>query len=177
MLSVPKAITTTLFISALLMFGTARAENSMSNVRIDELLNRLDIEIQGQDGLWRFYLNEVEVTIITDEYADRMRIIAPVRKTEDLSSAEYERVLQANFDTALDARYAVAQSILWSAFIHPLGVLSDRQLVEGIGQVVNLVTTFGTSYHSGSAVFGGGDSQGIEERELIEKLIERGLAI
>jgi hypothetical protein len=177
MISLTKSITAIFFIGLLLAFVPAHAESSMSNKRIDELLSRLEIEIQGQDGLWRFYLNDVEVTIITDENADRMRIIAPVAKTENLNAVEYERVLQANFDTALDARYAIAKSILWSVFIHPLGVLSDRQLIEGIGQVVNLVSTFGTSYHSGSAVFGGGDSQGIEERELIENLIERGLAI
>ena len=153
------------------------AEDTMSNRRIGEMLERLDVEVQGGDGLWRFFVNDVEVTIITDENADRMRIIAPVSKTEGLLAEEYERVLQANFDSALDARYAIAKSVLWSAFIHPLSPLTDRQFIEGLGQVVNLVTTFGTTYHSGSAVFGGGDSRIIEEQDLIKKLIERGLAI
>lgn len=153
------------------------AEDAMTNRKIAELLDRLDVEVQGQDGLWRFLVNDVEVTIITDENADRMRIIAPVAKTDELLANEYERVLQANFDSALDARYAIAKSVLWSAFIHPLSPLTDRQFIEGLGQVVNLVTTFGTSYHSGSAVFGGGDSRIIEEQELIKQLIERGLAI
>lgn len=153
------------------------AEDAMTNRKIAELLDRLDVEVQGQDGLWRFLVNDVEVTIITDENADRMRIIAPVAETDELLANEYERVLQANFDSALDARYAIAKSVLWSAFIHPLSPLTDRQFIEGLGQVVNLVTTFGTSYHSGSAVFGGGDSRIIEEQELIKQLIERGLAI
>lgn len=153
------------------------AEDAMTNRKIAELLDRLDVDVQGQDGLWRFLVNDVEVTIITDENADRMRIIAPVAETDELLANEYERVLQANFDSALDARYAIAKSVLWSAFIHPLSPLTDRQFIEGLGQVVNLVTTFGTSYHSGSAVFGGGDSRIIEEQELIKRLIERGLAI
>lgn len=153
------------------------AEDAMTNRKIAELLDRLEVDVQGQDGLWRFLVNDVEVTIITDENADRMRIIAPVAKTDELLANEFERVLQANFDSALDARYAIAKSVLWSAFIHPLSPLTDRQFIEGLGQVVNLVTTFGTSYHSGSAVFGGGDSRIIEEQELIKQLIERGLAI
>ena len=156
--------------------GSALAED-MSNARIAELLERLELDIEGADGVWRFIVQGVEVTIITDENADRMRIISPVVDVESLDNDQYKRIMQANFDTALDARYAIAKSYLWSAFIHPLSPLTDRQFIEGIGQVVNLVTTFGTTYHSGSAVFGGGDSQGIEERELIEKLIERGLAI
>lgn len=174
--SMIKMASATLLI-ALLITPSAHAEDAMSNLRIAELLERLDIEIQGQDGLWRFFVNEVEVTIITDENANRMRIIAPVAKTDELLNSEYERVLQANFDSALDARYAIAKSVLWSAFIHPLSSLTARQFIEGIGQVVNLVTTFGTTYHSGSAVFGGGDSRIIEEQDLIKDLIERGLAI
>lgn len=166
-----------LFAFSLFSSQLVGAEEAMSNQRIGDLLERLDVDVQGQDGLWRFFVNEVEVTIITDENADRMRIIAPVSKTEDLESGEYERILQANFDSALDARYAIAKSVLWSAFIHPLSPLTDRQFIEGLGQVVNLVTTFGTTYHSGSAVFGGGDSRIIEEQELIKQLIERGLAI
>jgi hypothetical protein len=34
-------------------------------------------------------------------------------------------------------------------------------LLLGIGQVANLVTTFGSSFSSGLLLFGGGDSQGI----------------
>ena len=160
----------------LVVSGPSAAED-MNNARIAELLDRLELDIEGADGVWRFIVQDVEVTIITDENADRMRIISPVVEVESLDDAQYLRILQANFDSALDARYAIAKTYLWSAFIHPLSPLTDRQFIEGIGQVVNLVTTFGTTYHSGSAVFGGGDSQGIEERELIEKLIERGLAI
>ena len=124
--------------------GSALAED-MSNARIAELLERLELDIEGADGVWRFIVQGVEVTIITDENADRMRIISPVVDAESLDNDQYKRIMQANFDTALDARYAIAKSYLWSAFIHPLSPLTDRQFIEGIGQVVNLVTTFGTT--------------------------------
>ena len=41
---------------------------------------------------------------------------------------------------------------------------------------MNLVTSFGTTYSSGGLVYGGGDSQQLQ-RELIDKLLERGQAI
>ncbi len=85
--------------------------------------------------------------------------------------------MQANFDTALDARYAIAKATLWSTFIHPLRSLDDEALLKGLGQVVNLANTFGSTYSSGLLIFGGGDSRGIQEKELIDHLIKKGLAI
>ncbi len=40
--------------------------------------------------------------------------------------------MQANFDTALDARYAIAKGALWSTFIHPLSdlLISFRQTIS-----------------------------------------------
>jgi len=39
--------------------------------------------------------------------------------------------MQANFDSALDARYAIAKGKLWSAFIHPLSELNEEQFFSG----------------------------------------------
>jgi hypothetical protein len=55
--------------------------------------------------------------------------------------------------------------------------LDDEALLKGLGQVVNLANTFGSTYSSGLLDFGGGDSRGIQEKELIDHLIEKGLAI
>jgi hypothetical protein len=79
-------------------------------------------------------------------------------------------LLQANFDSALDARYAIAQDTLWGTFIHPLSELSDEEFLVGLAQTVNVVTSYGTSYSSGMFIFGGGDSSDIERQRLIEEL-------
>jgi hypothetical protein len=85
--------------------------------------------------------------------------------------------MQANFDSALDARYAIAKETLWSAYIHPLSTLSDEDFLSGLGQTVNLVDTFGSSFSSGSSTFIGGDSSGLKEKELIKELLKKGKAI
>jgi hypothetical protein len=82
-------------------------------------------------------------------------------------------MMQANFDSALDARYAIAEGRLWAVYIHPLSPLRDEQLISGVGQVVNAALTYGTLYTSGAGQFGRGDSAG-EQRRLLERLQERG---
>lgn len=151
--------------------------DGMSNTRIGELLEKLDLGAVGGDGRWQLVLGGRTVLIITHEAADRMRIMTPVTAAEALSEENLRRIMQANFDSALDARYAIAKGTLWSAFIHPLGALDDRAFLLGLGQVVNLANTFGDSYSSGLLVFGGGDSRGIREQELLKELVDKGLAI
>ena len=154
--------------------GDARA---MNNQRLDSIIRRIDRQAQSGNGYWQFTAADTPVIVITDENADRMRIMAAVAKTDELEDGMLRRLMQANFDSALDARYAIAQGTLWSVFIHPLSPLQDREFLEGLGQVVNLKHSFGSSFSSGSLIFRGGDSEGLQRRELIDSLIERGLAI
>ena len=151
--------------------------DGMNNARIGEILTKLELEAVGGDGRWRLVLEGRAVIVLTDESANRMRIITPVTAADALTEENLRRVMQANFDTALDARYAIAKGTLWSTFIHPLRSLDDEAFLKGLGQVVNLANTFGSSYSSGLLIFGGGDSRGIQEKELINHLIEKGLAI
>ena len=106
--------------------GPAQA---LDNDGIAAVLERLNVEASGEAGNWRFDYGDTTVMIITDERADRMRIISPVTDGETLGADLAYRLLQANFDTALDARYAVARGVLWSTFIHPLEPLTERQLL------------------------------------------------
>ncbi len=144
----------------------------MSNERLGALILRFDENADGGSGFWRATVAGHAITVITDENADRMRIISPVAAAENLDPTLMFRMLQANFDTALDARYSVARGVVWSLYLHPLGSLSDQQFLAGVGQVVNLAASFGTTYSSGGLSFGGGDSN-----ELIQELLEKGLSI
>ncbi|MGR8919196.1 MAG: type III secretion system chaperone [Gammaproteobacteria bacterium] len=149
----------------------------MDNARIAAVIERLGIEAVGAAGQWRLVVDGRALMIITDEKHDRMRIMGHVTAAEALDEALLTRTMQANFDTALDARYAIARNTLWSVFVHPLSTLSERDFLLGLGQVVNLANTFGSSYSSGLLSFGGGDSGAIRERELLDELLEKGQAI
>ena len=84
--------------------------------------------------------------------------MTPVVEESALSSEDLRALLAANFDRALDARYAVARGYLWSVFLHPLTTLTDAQFLDGVEQVVNLAQNYGTSYTSSDLVFQGGQN-------------------
>ena len=149
------------------------SEPAMTLDRLDMILRTLDPDAQGDGRVWRLRIDGVALLVITDKTADRMRAIAPVRDAAGLDEAALRRMMQANFDSALDARYAIAHDVLWAAFIHPLGALEKNELISGLGQVVNLVHTYGTLYSGGALIFGGGDS-GALQRRLIDELLKKG---
>ena len=151
----------------------AGREPAMTLDRLDAIIRALDPEAQGDGAVWQLTVDGVQVLVVTDERADRMRALTPVARSEDITDAQLTRMMQANFDTALDARYAIARDVLWSAYIHPLSPLQKDQLISGIGQVVNLAQSYGTLYSSGALQYGGGDS-GALQRALIEELLKRG---
>lgn len=153
-------------------------EGQMTLERLDKIVKRLDAEAKNVQGyIWQFKIEKVPVVIVTDEKNDRMRILVAIRSAEDMTQEELNRVMQANFDSALDSRYAIAKDILWSAFVHPLKALHDRQFIAAIGQTVNLAATYGTTFSSGLLMFGGGDSQDIIRRKLIDDLLKKGTEI
>jgi len=156
--------------------GPSEKSERMTNARIDSLVRKIDKNVTGKAGYWQFTVDNTSVTIVTDEKADRMRILVPVVEAKELNEKMMFRLLQANFDSALDARYSIAKDVLWSAYIHPLSTLNAKTFLAAIGQVVNLSSTYGGSFSSGALIFKGGDSEDLQRRELIDELIKKGLA-
>lgn len=142
----------------------------MTTERLGELITLVDEEAVNEGVSWYFHIEELEAVVVYDENADRMRIMIPIGPTDSIEKEELLRLMQANFDSALDARYAIANDGLWGVFIHPLSTLTDEEFLVGIGQTANVVMSYGTSYSSGLFIFGNGDSAEIERNRLIESL-------
>lgn len=145
----------------------APVREKMTNARLGEVIKRLDEDSKGGPGFWQISVSEHVATVITDEQADRMRIVIAVADAESLEKEHLFRLLQANFDTALDGRYAIARGRVWATFIHPLGDLTEDEFFSGLLQVVNLVETYGTSFSSNTLQFSGGDAE--QYRQELER--------
>lgn len=162
---------------AVLLLGlasvAARAEAPMTLERLTEIVRAIDPDAQVAGTRMQLTVEEVPVLIFTDPTHDRMRAIVPIRTADGLSPEELFRMMQANFDAALDARYSIANGRLWAAFIHPLSPLEKDEFLSGMGQAVNLALTYGSSYTGGALTFGGGDSNTLH-RDLIDKLLKQG---
>lgn len=141
--------------------------------RIREAVKRIDPAAKMSETGAEFAVNGIGLLLVYDLNADRMRVIAPVAEAGALTAEDLTRLMQANFDSALDARYALAKGYLWATFLHPLSTLDGADFGSGVAQTVNLVATYGTSYNSGVYVFGGGDSLE-EQQELVEELEKKG---
>lgn len=149
------------------------AEPHMTLDRMGQIVLALDPEAEFTGSGFGLTIDDIPVLIVTDPRANRMRAMVPIRSAEGMTAEEMQRVMQANFDSALDARYAVAQGRLWGIFIHPFKELERDQFISGIAQTVNVAKTYGTLFSSGAGQFGAGDS-GALQRELIEELLDRG---
>lgn len=150
--------------------GTGLVQDGpMTVARMGAIATAIDPEAVVEANGITLTVTSVPVTIVFDQGADRMRIMVPISSAEALGEAELLRLMQANFDTALDARYAIANDRLWSTFIHPLSPLDQDQLISGIAQTVTLAQTYGDTFTSGAIMFGGGDT-----RELIQDLLNLG---
>ena len=104
-------------------------------------------------GNWHCLFKEVPIFVLTDEKANRIRIFTPVLEEKELKVGQMKAMLEANFHTALDAKYSLFEGFVISVFTHPLKEMSKEQLIDAMDQVVNLFNTFGSTYSSLNAHF------------------------
>ena len=151
-------ILATIFCLVLVQMATGQnAFDDMTNEKIQKILYREAQNVEGQLGAWQFSYREHQTMILTDENANRMRIMTPIIAEKDIEADQYKVMLEANFDRALDAKYAVFDGMVWSVFTHPLAELEVEQFKDAMNQVITLSRTFGSTYNSTDFVFGGGN--------------------
>ena len=135
----------------------------MNNDKLNSIFHSLSDNFQGQNGHWKFNINELIFICLTDQLHNRMRIISPVVKMDEVTDAQLLKSMEANFHSTLDVRYAVSDGVLWAAFIHPLGELTNEQVNSAVRQVYSSVRSFGTSYSSGTLSFRTRDERDAEQ--------------
>ena len=154
--------------------GTAdRRAEQLDPARLDRLVRALDPGAVASGNGWRLMIEDQIVLLVTDRTAGRLRVMVPVRAALNLEPRELERMMLANFDTALDARYAISDGLVWSVFLRPLAGLDKAQLISGLAQTVILARSYGTGYTSGSLRFGAPE-RATPGADLMRRLLLRG---
>ncbi len=150
----------------------------MTTQAMGKLLESYLTDLEGQPGFWRGARNEVPVFVFSDDEHDRMRIMSPVGVVEELDADLLHVLLQANYDRALDARYAMSGRELWSVAVHPLATLATDDLPSMFDQVVTLAKNTGTTFASTELVFKSfpSDEISLETDDDDEESAERGEA-
>lgn len=149
-----------------LIFGQAQVDTrSMNNERMGKVLEAEVGELGGGLGAWQFVYGDQAVMVVTDEAANRMRVFSPVIEESALEAGQMKKMLEANFHSALDAKYSLYEGFVISVFTHPLRELSEEQLIDATRQVVILAKTFGTTYQSTDMIFSPGFKEEGEDKE------------
>lgn len=137
----------------------------MTVKRMERIFKRHADKVQGQPGAWEVYSGGRVLLVFTDEASNRMRIFSPIRESESLHREELETLLEANFYSALDAKYSLWEGFVISVFTHPLKELTEAQLVDAMHQVSKLAKTYGSTYSSTDLIFMPGlDTQDSEKK-------------
>ncbi len=117
----------------------------------DELIRLIDTKASQslhREGSVFFEYQGVNMMMVSDSQADRMRIMAPVDDLDGHSTDHLITLMEANFHSALDARYALKGTRIYALFLHPLSSLGATEASAAMDQVANLAHTYGTSYSS-----------------------------
>ena len=146
----------------------------MTTSAMGKLLDSYLTDLEGENGFWRGNRDEVPVFVFSDDEHDRMRLMAPIGVVEELDSELLHVLLQANYDRALDARYAMRNKELWAVVVHPLATLATDDLPSLFDQVVMLVKNTGTTFSSTELVFRSFPDDVVLEPEEDDEEDERG---
>ncbi len=135
--------------------GKTETSAVMTQDRLQDLILQAGSDVIISGNLVRFTYEDANLLCISDVSADRMRIISPIVELSEIGVDQLLLALTANFHTVLDARYAISDGVVYALFIHPLGPLSEGEVLSAIRQVARARNTFGTEYSSGELIFGG----------------------
>jgi len=141
----------TIFIAFMFSFSV-QAQN-MNNDKLEKIIYVIADSLRGDTGNWQFMIKKRMLVCITDEKNNRMRIMSPIIEQKKLAYVDMLKLMEANFHTALDVKYAISDDLLWSVYIHPLKELSKEELLSAINQVYAAAITYGTTYNSTGLTF------------------------
>ncbi|WP_198839679.1 hypothetical protein [Aureibaculum flavum] len=142
------------FFAIFLFAGSFSVQSqNMTNSDLEKIIYVVSDSIRGESGNWQFMIKGRMLACITDTTNNRLRIMSPIIEQKKLAHIDLLKLMEANSYTALDARYAIADDLLWSLFVHPLKELQKDEILSAINQVYTAALTYGTTYNSSELTF------------------------
>ena len=104
-----------IFVVLLLMTTVCQSvaqEMSLKSLKL-ALAQRAIVKAENGPSV-EYELDGIQIYTIADESANRMRLVAGIMEESKLKSEDLKKMMEANFDRALDAKYALSNGVLWS---------------------------------------------------------------
>lgn len=137
----------------LILVGYLSHAQKMTNDDLEKIFYVVSDSLRGEPGNWQFMLKGRIMICISDESNNRMRIMSPIIAQNKLEYPDMLKLMEANFHTALDVKYAISEHLLWAVYIHPLEELQQNEVISAIQQVFTAAETYGSTYSSTGLVF------------------------
>ncbi|QCX39347.1 YbjN domain-containing protein [Aureibaculum algae] len=142
------------FFAIFLFAGSFSVQSqNMTNSDLEKIIYVVSDSIRGESGNWQFMIKGRMLACITDTTNNRLRIMSPIIEQKKLAHIDLLKLMEANFHSALDARYAISDNLLWSMYVHPLKELQKDEILSAINQVYTAALTYGTTYNSSELTF------------------------
>ena len=121
-------------------------EGPMTQARMELIFAEQVDAIEGPSGMIRTVVDGVEIFLISDPANDQMQIISRIGMSDRLPRRYLNRLLEANAQATGEARYAIAEGIVYGVFLHPISTLTRARIESGFAQVLALAQNFGTTF-------------------------------
>lgn len=126
----------------------------MTPHQIEENLRLRFDDLKSTGERFQTRCGEHDLIVVADGESDRLRIMVPVAAIDRDDAMTFRRLLEANFSSALDARYAIFNGVLWTLYLAPLSSLTTHQVDCAVTQVIELARSTGSAYTANPALIG-----------------------
>ncbi|MBW2525255.1 MAG: hypothetical protein JRI23_13810 [Deltaproteobacteria bacterium] len=124
----------------------------MDRNQLDDLLYADGVDVRSVgDESWMVVMHGRLMHVFISVAKDRLRVMVPITIDEDPGEDELRLALAGAFHG--DARYALHGGEFYAVYLHRLSSLTTTDLRDGMFQVAELVTNFGTTFEAGRIQF------------------------
>lgn len=103
---------------------------------LQEIFSHDTIESDRENN-WQIQTEKVRLLIILSEDKSWLRILTPIASIMEAQSL-LVLLMEANFDTTREVRYALGQNVLWGVFHHNFSTLTREDFQSAISQMISL---------------------------------------
>lgn len=104
---------------------------------LERLFNSEDINHDVEEA-WQIKNSQIHLLVILSEDHTWLRLLSPIAAANQAQSL-LPQLLEDNFDTTQEVRYAINQNVLWGVFHHRLASLTLEDLESAIASLTSLV--------------------------------------
>lgn len=103
---------------------------------LKELFSAASVEIPSP-GLWQVESSGMRLLVLLSDDQSWLRVLVPITPYQE-AQPFVEQVLEANFDTTQETRYALHQGLLWGVFQHSRESLTPEDFRTAIARLISL---------------------------------------